>query len=119
MRVVNTLLGCISGGHQFSPHGRQIPGSESNLLRKQSIARAGEELTPNRKIIVSIGAHDKTPTSILSGPLSKHDITYRPRSSIKGQALANFLVECLRDDIRKEKKEVTGNGYSQEDEKQS
>ncbi|GKF40197.1 hypothetical protein Tco_0120258 [Tanacetum coccineum] len=81
----NSLKGCINKsdfqwrGYQFSPYGRQTPGSETNLLRKQSFARAGEELPPNRKVIISIGEYSKTPTSVL---LSLPSLPpYRPTNS--------------------------------------
>ncbi|GJX84332.1 reverse transcriptase domain-containing protein [Tanacetum coccineum] len=39
--------------------------------------------------------------------LDKHDITYKPCSSIKGQALDDFVVECSRNHTHKETKEAT------------
>ncbi|GJZ89355.1 reverse transcriptase domain-containing protein [Tanacetum coccineum] len=71
----------------------------ASILRKPCPMRAEDQLHPHGKIGISLAQRKQTAKKI-SGRMLKwkfelegYDIQYRPRTSIKGQILADFIVE--------------------------
>nr|GEU42383.1 reverse transcriptase domain-containing protein [Tanacetum cinerariifolium] len=75
--------------------GKQVP------IYFVSRALQGPEInyTPMKKLILAL-VSAKVTGRLLKWrfELGEHDIQYRPRTSVKGQILADFIVECLEDD---------------------
>ncbi|GKB07409.1 reverse transcriptase domain-containing protein [Tanacetum coccineum] len=63
-----------------------------------SSALQGPELnyTPMEKLVLSLVFATKRQRSVMVG---EHNITYRPRTSVKGQILADFLIEKLDENL--------------------
>ncbi|KAL2532476.1 Retrovirus-related Pol polyprotein from transposon [Abeliophyllum distichum] len=74
------------GKSEFGPDPGGRPGTASYLLCKQCLPRCG-----NKKDTPEAGHLRKTDEVAVE--LSQFDISYKPRPSIKGQALADFVVE--------------------------
>nr|GEY99043.1 reverse transcriptase domain-containing protein [Tanacetum cinerariifolium] len=69
---------------------RKRDGSDTSLLRKPRITGPGTELYSNEKLVLSLFFTAKRLRSVMLG---EHNITYRPRTLVKGQVLADFLAE--------------------------
>ncbi|GKA54938.1 reverse transcriptase domain-containing protein [Tanacetum coccineum] len=67
--------------------------TSAHLLRQPFITRSENKLHPNGKANTSSGRLLKW-----SFELGEHDIHYRPRTSVKGQILADFIMEHPEDD---------------------
>nr|GEW50538.1 reverse transcriptase domain-containing protein [Tanacetum cinerariifolium] len=65
--------------------------SDASLLRKPRITRPITELYSDRK--ASYVTSFRSQEASESVMLGKHNITYRPRTSVRGQVLADFLAE--------------------------
>ncbi|GJU83122.1 reverse transcriptase domain-containing protein [Tanacetum coccineum] len=75
-----------------------------------ALVSASKRLTRYFQAYTVIVITDQPIKQILSNPevtrrllkwsfeLEEHDINYRPRTSVKGQILADFIMECLEDD---------------------
>ncbi|GJX96848.1 reverse transcriptase domain-containing protein [Tanacetum coccineum] len=77
--------------------GKQVP------IYFVSCALQGPEInySPMEKLILALILSNLEVTGRLlkwSFELKEHDIHYRPRTSVKGQILADFSMECLEDD---------------------
>nr|GFB23874.1 reverse transcriptase domain-containing protein [Tanacetum cinerariifolium] len=69
--------------------------SNADLLHKPRVTGSGTKLLADGEIgLVTSLRSEKTPTSIMLG---EHNITDKPRTSVKGQILADFLVEMPGD----------------------
>nr|GEX11937.1 reverse transcriptase domain-containing protein [Tanacetum cinerariifolium] len=77
-------------------HGRH--SSDTGLFFKPSAANSRAKLYPNGKASPGASLHSQEAAQILPGASHReHNITYRPRTSVKGQILADFLVEKPND----------------------
>nr|GFA80323.1 reverse transcriptase domain-containing protein [Tanacetum cinerariifolium] len=78
-----------------SPDDRTGDGTDASLLYKPCITGLGTKLLTDEKAGVIIGLCSKKASKIFSGTSyrGEHKITYRPRTSIKRQVLADFLNE--------------------------
>nr|GEZ77046.1 reverse transcriptase domain-containing protein [Tanacetum cinerariifolium] len=97
-RGIDHLPGGRKGSYQCSPNDRKGRKTSAHLLRQPCITR--------HTIIVIT---DQPTKQVLSNPevtgrllkwsfeLEEHDIHYRPITSVKGQILADFIVERLED----------------------
>nr|GEV93553.1 reverse transcriptase domain-containing protein [Tanacetum cinerariifolium] len=69
-------------------------GTDSSLLYKPCVTRSETKLLTDGKAGVITGLYSKKASKIFSGTsYREHNITYRPRTSIKGKILAEFLNE--------------------------
>nr|GEV72795.1 reverse transcriptase domain-containing protein [Tanacetum cinerariifolium] len=70
-------------------------GPDASLLHKPCVTGSGTKLLTDRKTGFITSLCSKTNLKIFSGTSyhGDHNITYRPRTSIKGQVLADFLNE--------------------------
>ncbi|GJW04198.1 hypothetical protein Tco_1563054 [Tanacetum coccineum] len=88
--------------NQCSLVGRKRIAANVNLLRQRRIAEPENQLQLHGKDSVGIIECDNKIEEILPSSLDvelrEHDISYRPRTSIKGQILADFIVERLGED---------------------
>nr|GEV82254.1 hypothetical protein [Tanacetum cinerariifolium] len=77
---------------------------DTGLFREPSATSSRAKLYPNGKVMPGASLRIQKVTQILPGRLQKwrvmlgeYNITYRPWTSVKGQILADFLVEKLDD----------------------
>nr|GEY61123.1 reverse transcriptase domain-containing protein [Tanacetum cinerariifolium] len=78
-----------------SPDDRKMNNSNADLLHKPGGTGSGAKLFANGEIgFVTSLCSKEAPMSIRLG---EHNITYRPRTSVKGQILADFLTEMPGD----------------------
>ncbi|GKE74853.1 reverse transcriptase domain-containing protein, partial [Tanacetum coccineum] len=82
-RGINHLPGGCKGSYQCSPNDEKGRETSAHLLRQPCITRSKNKLLPNGKADTSSG---------------EHDVHYRPSTSVKGQILADFIVERPKDD---------------------
>nr|GEU90670.1 hypothetical protein [Tanacetum cinerariifolium] len=73
----------------------QVMGPDIGLFCEPSAASSRAKLYPNGKASPSASLRSQKAMQILPGAShhGEHNITYRPRTSVKGQILADFLVE--------------------------
>nr|GEV40989.1 reverse transcriptase domain-containing protein [Tanacetum cinerariifolium] len=81
-RRTNHLPGSYKRSHQCSPNDRKGREANAYILRWPCITRSKNQLQPDVKVDTCSG----------------HDIHYRPRTSVKGQILADFIMERPEDD---------------------
>nr|GEY88138.1 reverse transcriptase domain-containing protein [Tanacetum cinerariifolium] len=88
---LNIQEGCPPHG----PDNRTGDGPDASLLYKPCITGSGTKLLTDGKIGFITGLCSKKTSKIFSGTSyhGEHNITYRPRTSIKGQILAHILNE--------------------------
>ncbi|GKD95206.1 reverse transcriptase domain-containing protein [Tanacetum coccineum] len=79
---INHLLGSSKRGHQCRPDDREGREANAHLFHQPSTVRSGNQLHSNGKA---------------STRSKEHDIQYHPRTSVKGQILADFIVERPED----------------------
>ncbi|GJZ86430.1 reverse transcriptase domain-containing protein [Tanacetum coccineum] len=103
---INHLLGGSKRGHQCCPDDEEGREANTHLFRQPSTARSGNQLYSNVKASTRLNQPIK---QMLSNPevtgrllkwsfeLEEHDIQYRPRTSVKGQIPADFIVERPED----------------------
>ncbi|GJW55246.1 reverse transcriptase domain-containing protein [Tanacetum coccineum] len=84
-RKINHLLDSSKIGHQCRPDDGKGREANTYLFRQPSTARSINQLHSNRKA---------------STCSREHDIQYRPRKSVKGQILADFIVERPEDNSK-------------------
>nr|GEU39731.1 reverse transcriptase domain-containing protein [Tanacetum cinerariifolium] len=74
--------------------GKQVP------IYFVSRALQGPEInyTPMEKLILALVSASNGKTAQKRFELGEHDIQYRPKTSVKGKILADFIVERLKDD---------------------
>nr|GEV94474.1 reverse transcriptase domain-containing protein [Tanacetum cinerariifolium] len=71
---------------------------DTDLFREPSAASSRAKLYPNEKASPDASLRSQKVVQILPGASHwEHNITYRSRTSVKGQILADFLVEKLND----------------------
>ncbi|GJV83080.1 hypothetical protein Tco_0424090 [Tanacetum coccineum] len=93
-RRINHLPSSSKISDQCSPNDGKERETNAHLLRQPRITGPENKLHPNGKTDTSF-SHRKT--AQWSFELEEHDIHYRPRTSVKGQILADFIVERLED----------------------
>nr|GFA87381.1 reverse transcriptase domain-containing protein [Tanacetum cinerariifolium] len=77
-----------------SPYDRTEDGTDVSLLYKPCVTGSGTKLLPDGKAGIITGLCSKKASKIFSGTsYREHNVTYRPKTSIKGQILADFLNE--------------------------
>ncbi|GJR33740.1 reverse transcriptase domain-containing protein [Tanacetum coccineum] len=82
-RTINHLPGSCKRSHQCSPNDKKGRESNAHLFRQSCITGSGNQLHSDGKADTC---------------LKENDIHYRPRTSVKGQFLADFIVERPKDD---------------------
>ncbi|GJT84978.1 reverse transcriptase domain-containing protein [Tanacetum coccineum] len=104
-RRISHLLSSSKRGHQFRPDDGEGREANTHLFRQPSTARYFQAHTV---IVIT----DQPIKQMLSNPevtgrllkwsfeLEEHDIQYRPRTSVKGQILADFIVERPEDNLK-------------------
>ncbi|GKA91597.1 hypothetical protein Tco_0813467 [Tanacetum coccineum] len=98
---INHLPGGCKGSHQCSLNDGKGRETSAHLLRQPHITRSGNKLHPNGKADLALILSNLEVTGRLlkwSFELEEHDIHYRLRTSVKGQILADFIVERPEDD---------------------
>nr|GFB63163.1 reverse transcriptase domain-containing protein [Tanacetum cinerariifolium] len=79
---------------EHSPDDRTGDGTDASLPYKPCVTGPGTKLLPDGKAGVITSLCSKKASKIFLGTsYREHNITYRPRTSIKGQILADFLNE--------------------------
>ncbi|GKA44224.1 reverse transcriptase domain-containing protein [Tanacetum coccineum] len=91
-RRINHLPSSSKISDQCSPNDGKERETNAHLLRQPRITGPENKLHPNGKTDTSFRRLLKW-----SFELEEHDIHYRPRTSVKGQILADFIVERLED----------------------
>nr|GEW35081.1 reverse transcriptase domain-containing protein [Tanacetum cinerariifolium] len=84
---------------QCGPDDRARNGPNANLLYKLRVTGSGTKLLANGETGFVTGLRSKKTPKVFSGTSyhGEHNITYRPRTSVKGQILADFLIEMPGD----------------------
>ncbi|GJR42446.1 reverse transcriptase domain-containing protein [Tanacetum coccineum] len=92
---VNHVLSRGQGSNQRSLNDRKGRRTNVSVLCKPHPTRAGDQLHPHGKIGVIFAQCKQAAEKILPGThnCKGYAIQYRPRTSIKGQILADFIVE--------------------------
>ncbi|GKB95034.1 reverse transcriptase domain-containing protein [Tanacetum coccineum] len=84
----NHILSRGQGSYQRSLNDRKGRLAIASVLCKSCPTRPGGQLHPHGKIGISLAQRKQT-----AEKLEGYDIQYRPKTSIKGQILADFIVE--------------------------
>ncbi|GJU50195.1 reverse transcriptase domain-containing protein [Tanacetum coccineum] len=90
---INHLPGGCKGSYQCSPNDEKGRETSAHLLRQPCITRSENQLHSNGEVNTCSGRLLKW-----SFELEEHDIYYRPRTSVKGKILADFIMERPKDD---------------------
>nr|GEU48531.1 reverse transcriptase domain-containing protein [Tanacetum cinerariifolium] len=110
-----TLKNCLKKSKfQWTPEAEKARlTTNASLLCKPGLTGAGIKLQINEKASASLGTRLKETKKTLPGtPNSAFDITYRPKTSICGQVLADFIAERPEEDCppaNEEAEEMTQN----------
>ncbi|GKC82956.1 hypothetical protein Tco_1138673 [Tanacetum coccineum] len=103
-RRINHLLYFAAGkrGHKCCPDDGEGREENTHLFRQLSTARSEINYTPMEKLVLALMLSNLEVTGRLlkwSFELEEHDIQYRPRTSVKGQILADFIMERPEDNL--------------------
>nr|GEU53202.1 reverse transcriptase domain-containing protein [Tanacetum cinerariifolium] len=81
------------------PDDRTGNGPNANLLYKPRVTGSGTKLLADGETGLVTSLRGKKNPTVFSGTSyhGEHNITYRPRTSVKGQILADFLIEMPGD----------------------
>ncbi|GJZ03921.1 hypothetical protein Tco_0537196 [Tanacetum coccineum] len=100
-RRINHLLGSSKRGHQCRPDDKEGRGSKYPFISSAGHCEAHTVVVIIDQPIKQMLSNLEVTGRLLkwSFELEEHDIQHRPRISVKGQILADFIVERLEDNL--------------------